>query len=131
MFIDWKLSRNEKVCVGEYALKKEGILLADSTIITYGSGSAGCWKTRAREENSRPRSCTTVFTLADYRATQQTRQRIAQCKPSFTLCSLVQQSGEETTTSYLLCIKVLMLENLEHGRAGIDLIDSSVPLLKS
>ena len=31
MFIDWKLSRNEKVCVGEYALEKEEILLADST----------------------------------------------------------------------------------------------------
>ena len=37
----------------------------------------------AGRENSRPRSRTTVFTLTDYRAIQQTRQRIAQCKPSF------------------------------------------------
>ena len=54
-------------------------------IIAHGSGSAGCWKTRAREENSRPRSRTTAFTLADYRAIQQTRPRIAQCKPSYTI----------------------------------------------
>ena len=51
-------------------------------IIAHGLGSAGCWKTRAREENSRPRSRTTVFTVADYCAIQQTRQRIAQVKPS-------------------------------------------------
>ena len=51
-------------------------------IIARGSGSAGCWKTRAREENSRTRFRTTVFTLADYCAIQQTRQRIVQCKPS-------------------------------------------------
>ena len=86
MFIDWKLSRNEKVCVGEYALeKKKDSYWLTQPIIAHGSGSAGCWKTRAREENSRPHSRTTVFTLADYRAIQQTRQRITQCKPSFRL----------------------------------------------
>ena len=62
--------------------KKESYWLTQP-IIAHGSGSAGCWKTRAREKNSRPRSRTTVFTLTDYRAIQQTRPRIAQCKPSF------------------------------------------------
>ena len=82
MFIDWKLSRNEKVCVGEYALKKEEILLADSTDNRSRLGQ--CWLL----ENSR----TTTFTLADYRAIQQTRQRIAQCKPSLRMvdyCHLI------------------------------------------
>ena len=54
-------------------------------IFAHCSGSAGCWKTRAREENSRPRSRTTTFTLDDSCATQQTRQRIVQCKPSYTI----------------------------------------------
>ena len=60
--------------------KKESYWLAQP-IIAHGSASAGCWKTRAREQNSRPCSRTTVFTLTDYRAIQQTRPRIAQCKP--------------------------------------------------
>ena len=58
MFIDWKLSRNEKVCVGEYALKKKESHWLTQPIIAHGSGSAGCRKTRAREENSRARSRT-------------------------------------------------------------------------
>ena len=85
MFIDWKLSRNEKVCVGEYALKKKESYWLTQPIIAHGSGSADCWKTGEQEENSRPRSRSTVFTLADNRAIQQTRQRIAQCKLSITL----------------------------------------------
>ena len=82
-FIEWKLSRNEKVCVGEYALKKKESYWLTQPIIGHGSGSAGYWKIRARKENSRARSCTTAFTLADCRAIQQTRQSIVQCKPSF------------------------------------------------
>ena len=89
MFIDWKLSRNGKVCVGEYALKKEGILLADSTDNRSRLGQCWLLKNRAREKNSRACSRTTVFTLTDYRAIQQTRQRIAQCKPSFTAMLIV------------------------------------------
>ena len=67
--------------------KKESYWLTQQ-ITAHGSGSVGCWKTRAREENSRPRSRTTVFTLTDYRAIQQTRQRIAQCKPSFIVAKI-------------------------------------------
>ena len=52
-------------------------------IIAHDSGGAKGWKTRAREENSRPFSRTTEFTLADPRATQQTRQSIVQCNASF------------------------------------------------
>ena len=83
MFIDWKLSRNKIICVGEYALKKEEVLLADST--DNHSRLGLCWllKSSRTRGNSRPRSRTTVFTLADYRVIQQTRPRIAQCKPSF------------------------------------------------
>ena len=83
MFIDWKLSRNEEVCVGEYALKKKESYWLTQPIIAHGSGSAGCWKSSTREEHSRPRSRAIEFTLTDYRAIQQTRPRIAQCKPSF------------------------------------------------
>ena len=64
--------------------KKESYWLTQP-IIAHGSGSAGCWKTRAREKNSRARSRTAVFTLTDYRTIQQTRPRIAQCKPSLRL----------------------------------------------
>ena len=67
----------------EYARKTNDSYWLIQTIIAHGSGSAGCWKTRAREETSRPSSRTTAFTLADSRAIQQTRQSIVQCKPSF------------------------------------------------
>ena len=83
MFIDWKLSKNEKVCVGEYALKKEEILLADSTDNRSRLGQCWLLKNSLMRGNSRPRSRTTVFTLTDYRAIQQTRQKIAPGKPSF------------------------------------------------
>ena len=89
MFIDWRLSRNEKVCVGEYALKKEGILLADSTDNRSRLGQCWLLKNSRTRENSRSRSRTTVFTLPDYRAIQQTRPRIAQCKRSFRLWIVV------------------------------------------
>ena len=77
----------QSVGAGEYVLKK-GLLLLTRTIITHDSGSAGCWKTRAREKNSRPYSCTTEFTTADSRATQQIRQSILQCKPSLIIVCL-------------------------------------------
>ena len=78
------MTTNEIVSVGEYALKKKGSYWLTQTVIAHGSGSAGCWKTRAREENSWPRSRTTEFTLADSRAIQQTRQSIVPSKPSLT-----------------------------------------------
>ena len=67
------------VYVGEYALKDKESYWLTQTIIPHGSGSAGCWKTRVREENSR--SLIIEFTLADSRAIQQTQQSIVQCKP--------------------------------------------------
>ena len=79
------MTTNEIVCVGEYALKRRESYRLTRTIITHCSGSAGCWKTHAREENSQTRSRTTEFTLADSQVSQQTHQSIVQCKPSFRL----------------------------------------------
>ena len=116
MFIDWKLSRNEKVYVGEYALKKKESYWLTQLIIAHGSGSAGCWKTRAREKNSRRRSRTTVFTLTDYRAIQQTRPRIAKCKPSFT-CRRCHTKTQTDKYTYIDCSnsdcnsKICLLDN--------------------
>ena len=72
MFIEWKLTTNEIVCVNEYALKRKESHWLTQTIIAHDSANAGCWKTRDREENTRSR--TTEFT--DFRVTQQTRQSI-------------------------------------------------------
>ena len=77
------MTTNEIVCVGAYALKRKESYWLTQTIIAQDSGSAGCWKTRTRVENSWSCHCTTEFTLTDSRATQQTQQSIVQCKPSF------------------------------------------------
>ena len=72
--------KNEIFCVSEYALKRNWFYWLTQTIIVHGSGSAGGWETRAREENSRPYFHTTTFTLADSWASQQTQQSIMQCE---------------------------------------------------
>ena len=46
---------------------------------------AGLYETIVREENSRARTRTTEFILANSQATRQTRQSIVQCKLSSTL----------------------------------------------